>query len=70
MDEPFARLPDHITLRREEVALLLEALEMGLAAAPARAPGRAEQHAAKVLLIAKLWPELGSLLQDPDEEDR
>jgi hypothetical protein len=70
VDEPFAHLPDEITLSRDEVASVLEALDLGVAATRARAPALRQLRGAKLLLIAKLWPELGEILREPHEGER
>jgi len=65
-NEPLARLPDHVQLDLSEVALLLAALDD---AAELVDPGT---HAARNvrrgirLLTAKVWPELGELLEEDD----
>jgi hypothetical protein len=62
-DERFARLPDQVTLKRDDVAMLLFALDI----VEQHAAGEAEAakvRQAVVLLTRKLWPELGDLLDD------
>ena len=67
-DEPFARLPEEIVLNLGEVAVLLFALDTAEDQAALDAAGRAQIASARQLLTAKLWPELGRLLDDGDEE--
>ncbi len=62
--ESFARLPDQISLSREEVATVLFALDLAEVSAPAA--GRQEVRRAIRLLTSKLWPELGDLLGDDE----
>ncbi len=64
--EPFAHLPDEITLSRDEVERLLEALDLGMAASDQRTGHWIAQRSAQTMLIAKLWPDLGVLLEDSD----
>ncbi|MFP5580227.1 MAG: hypothetical protein ACLGIZ_18610 [Acidimicrobiia bacterium] len=64
-DEPLARLPEDIVLTRDEAAVILFALDV------VEQADVSEDEAAKVtravyLLTAKLWPDLGDLL-DGDE---
>ncbi len=60
-----ADVPDEITLTRDEVAVVLFSLDMvetaGLQGAEAEQVRRAVR-----LLTAKLWPELGELLEDDE----
>jgi hypothetical protein len=64
--EPFARLPERIELDLSEVAVVLGALDRAAELAdPNSASYRAIRSATR-LLTAKLWPELGDLLDDED----
>lgn len=65
-EPPFAELPDEITLTRDELAVVLFALDVVDEA------DVNDAHAAKVrrairMLTTKLWPELGDLLGDDQE---
>lgn len=66
-DRPLAELPDHVSLSLDEVATVLFALDLveesEIDAARATQVRRAIQ-----LLTRKLWPELGRLLDDDDDE--
>lgn len=66
-DRPFAELPDEISLTRDELAVILFALDVVEEADvdPAEA---AKVRRAIRLLTAKLWPELGDLLGDDDQQ--
>ena len=65
-DEPYVRLPDRVELTLAEAGELLEVLDV--AVATARTDGeRAATRQAAELITAKLWPELGDLLEDDDE---
>lgn len=64
-DDPLVRLPDEVVLSRDEVAIVLAALDVseGLA-------DRSDEplvRGAIRLLTAKLWPELGDLLGDDEQ---
>lgn len=65
-ERPFAELPDKVTLTRDELAVVLFALDVVEVADvdPAEA---AKVRRAIRLLTAKLWPELGDLLDDDQE---
>ena len=65
-DRPFAHLPDEIVLTRDELSVVLFALDT-LADAGVTGEDAAKVHRAIRLLTRKLWPELGDLL-DEDEE--
>ena len=65
---PFAHFPDSIRLDLGEVWILLQAVDVGLALVPPGSADAALLNAARVLLTARLWPELGDLL-DEEEED-
>ncbi len=63
---PFADLPGEVTLTRDELAVVLFALDV------VEEADVDQEEAAKVrrairLLTAKLWPELGDLLGDDHE---
>ena len=65
-DDPLVRLPDRIEVTAAEAGRLLEVLD--IAAATARTDEeRAAVREAVRMITAKLWPELGDLL-DGDEE--
>ena len=65
--EPQARLPDEITLSRAEVATVLFALDVAVEDAEPESAVHQRLRAAQKLITAKLWPELGDLLDEPDE---
>lgn len=65
-EPPFAHLPDEITLTRDELAVVLFALDV-VEEAEVDAGDAAKVQRAIRLLTAKLWPELGDLLGDVEE---
>lgn len=62
-DLPFARLPDAVTLTRDEISVVLFALDLTETADLGEAERAAVRRAIR-LITAKLWPELGDLLGD------
>ena len=64
-DEPLARLPDDIVLSRDEAAVVLFGLDV-VEHADLDADQAAKVRRAVHLLTAKLWPDLGDLLNDED----
>lgn len=65
-EPPFAHLPDEISLTREELAVVLFALDIVEEVAVDTADAATVRRAIRVL-TAKLWPELGDLLGDDQE---
>ncbi len=65
-DDPFVRLPDHIVLTPAEAAQLLEVLDIAAATAGTEEERVAVREAVR-MITAKLWPELGDLLDGDDE---
>lgn len=66
-DRRIADLPDEITLRRDEVAILLFALDVVDNAVSEPEDAEKVRRAVR-LLTRKLWPELGGLLDDEGGE--
>ena len=66
--EPFARLPDRVVLRRDEVAIILFALDSVEELSGIDTATRQQLATARILLTSKLWRELGDLLGDGEEE--
>ena len=62
-DEPLARLPDDIVLTRDEAAVILFGLDV-VEQTDVDADEAAKVTRAVHLLTAKLWPDLGDLLDD------
>jgi hypothetical protein len=62
-DAPFARLPDEVRLTRDEISVVLFALDL-MASADLGESERASVRRAIRLITSKLWPELGDLLED------
>ena len=62
-DRPFAHVPDEITVARDELAIVLFALDV-VEGAEVTADDRAKVRRAVRLLTRKVWPELGGLLDD------
>lgn len=65
-DEPYVRLPDRVELTLAEAGELLEVLDVAVATARTEGERAAAREAAETM-TAKLWPELGDLLNDDDE---
>jgi hypothetical protein len=63
-DRPLVRLPDEVVLTRDEVAIVLAALDISEGLAEPRDESLVPE--AIRLLTTKLWPELGDLLGDDD----
>ena len=65
---PIAELPDEVTFTLNEVAILLFAVDI----AAERVLEGGDEHAAATraqrLITSRLWPDLGSLLDDDDAE--
>jgi hypothetical protein len=66
-DGPIAELPDEITLDRDEAATVLFALDV-VEESHIEPVRRAKVRRAVRLLTRKLWPDLGDLLDEDDEE--
>lgn len=66
VEPPFAHLPGEINLTRDELAVVLFALDVVEDAAVEPADLVKVRRAIR-LLTAKLWPELGDLLGDDQE---
>ena len=62
-DAPFARLPDEVRLTRDEISVVLFALDL-VVSAELGASERASVRRAIQLITSKLWPELGDLLDE------
>lgn len=65
-EEPYVRLPDRIELTLAETGELLEVLDVAVATARTHGERTAAREAAE-MITAKLWPELGDLLEDDGE---
>jgi hypothetical protein len=63
---PFAEPPDEVTLTRDEIAVVLFALDV-VEEADVDPATEAKVRRAIRLLTTKLWPELGGLLGDDQE---
>lgn len=66
VEPPFAHLPDEITLTRDELAVVLFALDV-VEEADGRPGGRAQGRAGHPPADPKLWPDVGDLLGDGEE---
>lgn len=62
---PIAELPEEITLTRDEVAVVLFALDV-VETAGLQANETEQVRRAVRLVTSKLWPELGELLEDDE----
>lgn len=65
-DDPFVRLPDHIELSLAEASELLEVLDIAATTARTDEERLAVREAVR-MITARLWPELGDLLDGDDE---
>jgi len=65
-EDPYVRLPDHVELSLAEAGELLEVLDMAATMARTDAERSAVRDAAH-MITAKLWPDLGDLLDGDDE---
>ena len=65
-DDPFVRLPDHIELSPAEASELLEVLDIAATTARTDEERLAVREAVR-MITARLWPELGDLLDGDDE---
>lgn len=63
--DPYVRLPDRVELTLAEAGHLLEVLDVALATARSDGERTAAREAAEII-TAKLWPELGDLLDDDE----
>ena len=66
MPDPVVRLPPTITLTLAEAGDVLAALDAVLEHMPPESPERRTVKRANLVVVAKLWPELGALLEDDD----
>lgn len=65
--EPFAQLPERVTLDLSELTILLGALDRAAERLdPDSEDHRAVRRATR-LLTHKVWPELGDLLEEEDQ---
>ena len=64
-DEPLVRLPDEVALTRDEAAIILFGLDV-VEQAEVNEAEAAKVTRAVQLLTAKLWPDLGDLLNEDD----
>ncbi len=67
-DVPIARLPEQITLSLAEVAIVLYAVDVAVDLADSGTADARQARAAQRLLTARLWPELGGMVGDGNEE--
>ena len=65
-DDPFVRLPDHIELSLAEASELLEVLDIAATTARTDEERLAVRETVR-MITARLWPELGDLLDGDDE---
>lgn len=64
-----ADLPEQVTFDLSEVAQILFAIDLAVESATPGTPERRAARKAQVLVTARLWPELGELLENGDDED-
>lgn len=66
--EPIARLPDQVCFSLAEARVILAAVDGAAEFAPNGSETGRDARAAQRLIVARLWPDLGGLLDDkPDE---
>lgn len=65
-DDPYVRLPDHIQLSLVEATAVLEVMDLAVEASRTPEERGWAQEAVR-MVTAKLWPELGDLLDGDDE---
>lgn len=66
---PLAELPDEVTFSLDEVADILFVVDLAVASVT---PGSDDYPAARRvqrLITARLWPDLGAMLEDEQDED-
>jgi hypothetical protein len=66
---PIAELPDEVTFTLDEVAALLFVADIAVERTAEDSAEHAMARQAQQLITSRLWPELGELLGDEDEED-
>lgn len=66
-DDPLVELPDEISLTRDEAATVLFGFDVIEHANPDPVDAAKVRRAVR-LITAKLWPDLGDLLDDGDQE--
>ena len=64
-----ADLPDEVTFTLDEVALLLFVADTAVERTPKGGSEHTRARRAQRLITSRLWPELGDLLGDDDQED-
>jgi hypothetical protein len=67
-DQPFRELPDEVTFTLDEVALLLFVADTAVEATSQGGSEHTRARRAQRLITSRLWPELGDLLRDDDED--
>jgi hypothetical protein len=65
---PIAELPDEVTFTLDEVATLLFAVDIAVERALEDGDEHAAARRAQRLITSRLWPDLGSLLDDDEGE--
>ena len=63
---PIAELPDEVTFTLEEVAILLFAVDVAVERTLDDGAEHAAATRAQRLITSRLWPDLGSLLDDDE----
>ena len=67
-ETPVAELPEEVTCTLDEVALLLFVVDTAVEATAEGDSEHTRARSAQRLITSRLWPELGDLLRDDDQE--
>ena len=68
-EPPIANLPDEVTFTRDEVALLLFVADTAVESKTDGSSQHTRARLAQRLITSRLWPELGDLLGDDEQEE-
>lgn len=68
-EAPLADLPEEVTFTLDEAALLLFVTDTAVERTPEGSSERTRARRAQRLITSRLWPALGELLGDDDQEE-
>jgi hypothetical protein len=68
-EPPIANLPDEVTFTLDEVALLLFVADTAVESTTDGSSQHTRARLAQRLITSRLWPELGDLLGDDEQEE-
>jgi hypothetical protein len=68
-DPPIADLPGEVTFTLDEVALLLFVADTAVESTAYGSSEHARARRAQRLITSRLWPELGDLLEDDEQQE-